>query len=190
MLDNDKEVAPVEEKQLIAEESPGLAEPRCPKPECGRSGQCCHFVLLDMSPRRLWEDYADWSKNPNLKYSDARAIHFDDIHLVYPMLTGHCRGKWVNPHCGTVRYVYGCKHISLKEDESVCTIHEIRPQMCRAYPFYGKQPMEMGAVAQDANPGYMRGCGYNTDPDAGFSPGDILDGLEELSDDEKEPLPR
>ncbi len=183
MANEDEVQKAMEELEQVVEE----ADPNPREAHCYRSGQCCRFILIDSSPRQLRRDYADWNYNPNLKYSEAKAIHFDEIHLIYPMLSGRCRGKWKNPYCKTIRYVYGpCSHLHSKDDTPACTIYEIRPRMCRAYPYYGKLELEMSVSAQEVNPSYMKGCGFNTNSEVGFSAEEIMAGLTPLDDDEKE----
>lgn len=79
------------------------------------------------------------------------------------------------------RFVYGpCKHFAWKATTNSlrgeCTIHAIRPGMCRNYPNYGT-PM-------GRNMGMWQGCGYNVDADYGLSEADFKEPLEQLEDNE------
>ena len=151
---------------------------------------------MDYPPSRLREDYQAWVR----RYVTQNIARFADIWLIYPMLGSTCRGKWINPDDGCKRYVYGpCKNLAYEtvtvqnadgeveaKRQAICTIHEHRPYMCRYYPYYRQnRVIEMGAKAQNDSPGYMKGCGYNADPNAGYSPAIILDNLIPLDDDEK-----
>lgn len=80
-----------------------------------------------------------------------------------------------------LRYVYGpCKHFAWKTTDTklhgVCTIHDIRPNMCRDYPHYSN-PL-------GPNMGMWKGCGYNVDADYGLSEADFKEPLEQLEDNE------
>jgi Fe-S-cluster containining protein len=144
----------------------------CPtsQKECCRSGQCCQVILLSSSPGEMEREYRRWLFSGN-DAVEARSRQMSDIHLLYPMLSGTCRGKWKHPDHSEPRYVYGpCRHFQKDPDgKAVCLIHHVKPYMCYAFPFYrtGRQT-EMAAQALGPNPGYMRGCGYNTDPKDGF----------------------
>lgn len=160
------------------------------QPACKRSGMCCEHILLDVSPSQLRRDYELWV-NGSITHGQAR---FSDIHVIFPMLEGRCRGKWKNPHCGSVRYVYGpCKNLTYETVEqdgqqvklAGCSIHAHRPQLCRNYPYYrAGRVMEMTASGKGQSPGYMQGCGYNADAEAGFAP-KLFETLEPLTDAEK-----
>lgn len=79
------------------------------------------------------------------------------------------------------RFVYGpCKHFAWKATANAihgeCTIHAIRPNMCRDYPNYGS-PM-------GRNMGMFKNCGYNVDADYGLSMEDFREPLDQLEDNE------
>ena len=160
------------------------------QPACKRTGMCCEHVLLSVSPSQLRRDYELWVNN-SITYGQAR---FTDVHVIFPMLEGRCRGKWRNPHDKSLHYVYGpCKNLTHemieRDGEQVrvagCSIHAHRPGLCRNYPYYrSTRALEMGATPENANPGYMQGCGYNAQADAGWAP-QTFDTLEPLTDAEK-----
>lgn len=119
----------------------------------------------------------------------------EEIFLIWPMIKGTCRGLWTNPHDGTQRYVYGpCHHLGTEKVDgkqlACCLIHDIRPRLCHGYPCYGRtsmRPVESSANGTPTNPGYMRGCGYNEQKDAGFRLRDFnAKTIRPLRDDEKE----
>lgn len=98
-------------------------------------------------------------------------VTYEDVYLIFPMLEGRCRGK-KQAKFG-LKYVYGpCAHFAWEiGPDGVglggCKIHEDKPRMCSGYPYYGRvAEMTMGAMPP-ANPGVLKGCGYNADPNAG-----------------------
>jgi len=157
-------------------------------PTCKRTGMCCRFVLLEVSPRELRARYHQWERSTWDKRCDGDFI--PEMHLVYPMLAGRCRGKWTNPKEGCVKYVYGpCAHLKEAEepgDTPACLIHHIKPRICHGFPFYSQgRELQMRAHGDRPQPSYIKGCGFNTDPDAGFGPEDFKK-LEPLTDEEKD----
>ena len=81
---------------------------------------------------------------------------FSEIYLIYPMLTF----KYENSK-EDLAYHYHCKHF--KYDGSgipTCSIYEIRPRMCRDFPYY--DDVEYLDRNEPLSP--YEGCGYN-DPD-------------------------
>lgn len=140
--------------------------------QCNRTGGCCRFILLDYSPEEIQKAYEEWIKET----TGRRQIQ--DIHLIYPMLAGRYRG--VLDRDGIKKHVYGpCKNLEQKDGIAFCSIHENRPRMCSGYPHYeSKREVFMSATPPQENPGYMRGCGYNSNPDSGWSEEEILNNLE------------
>ena len=155
-------------------------------PHCCQRGDCCCYVLLSTSPRALAREYNTVCGS----MCDKTVVPMDGIALIYPMLTGTCRGKWRNPDTGEIRYGYGpCRHLGTDAaGKAICHIHQVKPNMCRNYPFYrhGRQT-EMAAVSVGPNPGYMRGCGYNVSKRDGFTPRQFDDFLIPLDTSEQEP---
>lgn len=149
---------------------------------CVRTGMCCTQFHLGFSPRQLRKMYDDW-KSPS-----PGTTKFIDIHLIYPMLEGRCKGVVVDGPQRT--YVYGpCKNfVSVNGQLPACSIHEIKPQMCRDYPFYDRaQPIRM-STDEPLNPVKYRGCGYNSDPNFGELLEGLHKGLQPLTADDL-PLP-
>ncbi len=118
------------------------------------TGHCCTALWFPFGPEQLLDAYERW------KASGSKPIYkcgiepnresmtvYQDIHLVAPMLTylGFLKKppcKMVNPTNDDLlgkrkgAHYYSCKHFDHKK--KICTIYEIRPQMCRGYP-YGKK---------------------------------------------------
>jgi Fe-S-cluster containining protein len=157
-------------------------------PACIRTGMCCETILLLQSPRELREAYQEAMREsrrlPRMPGQQKSPIgSWEDIHLIYPMLAGKCRGKYRWPS-GNLQFVYGpCKNLTtekvkfmkdgLEHERTVaaCSIHEDRPSLCSGYPDYGRfTPVQMGPDAKPRSHGYMKGCGYNADPNEGNSP--------------------
>lgn len=155
------------------------APPAPREPGCARTGGCCRNILLEWSPRQLREAYRAW------RDSLPDVTRLQGIELIYPMLAGRCRGKKRYPS-GAVRFVYGpCKHLAVDPGGlAACSIHADRPSLCRGYPTYqDPQKVQMGERPAPTNPGYMRGCGYNRDPQAGSTDADFAR-LEPLAPEE------
>lgn len=142
------------------------------KPMCRRCGGCCRAVLLSFSPQQLQDSYRAWRKWRNKKTESI--IILADIFLVYPMLT--YLGEFVTE--GYTRYVYECKHLSHEvvrgKKVAKCSLGDDRPNLCKSYPYYNhSQAIEMGLKPENANPGYIKGCGYNSDPKHGSTPAEL-----------------
>jgi Fe-S-cluster containining protein len=172
--------------------------PTAPKgDECHRCGKCCRYILLDDSPRQLEQAYRAWvrSRDKEMGNGGYRCTH--EIWLHFPMLIGRCNGKWKNPQ-GVYKYVYGpCKHLSpsardhgkgLDDVGRVwdCLLHGDRPDMCRYFPRYrqGKQLQMSSEAAGGENPSYIKGCGFNSDPNDGWDEADF-ENLDDLDTDDK-----
>lgn len=118
------------------------------------TGHCCTAFFLPIGPKQLQESYARWNKGTanDPLYKDGitpeSTTIFQDIHLVAPMVTylGFFKKsplKTVNPSDNEIigktddgGHYYSCKHFDPRK--RACTIYEIRPRMCHAYP-YGKK---------------------------------------------------
>ena len=117
---------------------------------CKRRGYCCQDVMLAESPELLKSAYEFWLKTPKI---DPK---FSEIYLIYPMLTF----KYENPE-EDLPYHYICKHFGHDKDGTAeCTIHPIRPRMCRDFPYYENE----SNLDQSGPLSPYEGCGYN-DPD-------------------------
>jgi Fe-S-cluster containining protein len=114
---------------------------------CKRRGHCCQDVRLAESPEILETAYTYWRKSKSIDPS------YTEIYLIYPMLTFLFEEKDAD-----LPYHYRCKHFT--HDETglpTCSIHPIRPAMCRDFPYYKDQP---GVVHEGPISPY-EGCGYN-----------------------------
>jgi Fe-S-cluster containining protein len=114
--------------------------------ECKRCGTCCNDVRLAESPEMLRKAYEYWLRMPSV---DPK---FSEIYLIYPMLTF----KYEN-QSEDLPYHYACKHFTRdSKGLGVCSIYEIRPRMCRDFPYY--EGIEL-APEEKVSP--YDGCGYN-----------------------------
>ena len=157
-------------KHMLAWQSPG---------QCCRTGVCCTRIPIPVSPRRLRESYENWlrsGKTAILRSGAARTeTIYTDIGLIYPMLRERCLGKaalWE----GETSYIYGpCRFFEWGESGATlvgkCVMHDHKPEMCSSYPNGGA--------------GTFKGCGYNADPEYGFTVAEITARLRSLDDDEK-----
>jgi len=98
--------------------------------KCG--GACCRRFTLPYPPEQLKEKYLAWYRRDY-----ERETIPQDIHLIYPMVTylGFMRSE---PYQQNELHWYTCKH--LDEETSLCKIYEIRPKMCREFPYESKCP--------------------------------------------------
>lgn len=118
------------------------------------TGHCCQALTIPIGPQELINGYLRWksggSTRPLLmsKPDDHEQRHgplWTDIHLIAPMLEyiGKSSAPYrrVNPADGQLRgdepehHFYRCKLFDAKTGN--CSIYEIRPQMCRDYPYRG-----------------------------------------------------
>lgn len=148
-----------------------------PDSPCKRCGFCCRYVLLTVSPSHLRRDYEAWINSFKTEFGSVYGGRLNEIHLLWPMLIDSCRGKWQNPHDKSWHYVYSCNFLGeerVVQDGEIrvlarCKIRDIRPHMCQGYPYYTRpRDVLMGAKQEHENPGYIKGCGYNSSPKGGF----------------------
>jgi Fe-S-cluster containining protein len=146
------------------------------EPACLRTGQCCRTIPIHLSPRQLREAYRGWRDGT----LPPQKPPIEDIHLLFPMLGDRCLGKKVavlEDGSRSFIYLYGpCRNL-IEGPVPACGIHEDKPAMCRRYPYYDG--------TRSANPGYMRGCGFNLDPQAGLTADEHRSALEPLTADER-----
>ena len=113
---------------------------------CKRCGTCCSDVRLAESPDVLKKAYDYWRQMSSV---DPK---FSEIYLIYPMLTF----KYENQQ-EDLPYHYACKHFSRDSNGlGLCTIYEIRPRMCRDFPYY-----EGLRLAPEEKQSPYERCGYN-----------------------------
>jgi len=116
------------------------------KTQCKKCGQCCCDVQVRVSPMRLKEAYDAWMNRKPFKA-------MRDIHLLYPMLTFKYETRPISDDGKRRRlYHYHCKFY---DPVRKCTIYDIRPWMCKGFPYYGKKPKDTKLRSQ------YKGCGYN-----------------------------
>jgi len=117
---------------------------------CKRKGYCCQDVRLAEAPELLEKAYHYWKKSKTID------PNFSEIYLIYPMLTF----KYENPD-EDLPYHYNCKHFTRDETGTpACSIHPIRPRMCRDFPYYDSEPH----LNREGPVSPYKGCGYN-DPE-------------------------
>ena len=114
------------------------------------TGHCCLTFTLPFSPEQLQDAYERWQRQGTAEINKAGLKSVDtkiwqDIWLIAPMVTylGFFKKppvKVVNPtdnellgKPGKGGHYYSCKHFDRKK--KVCTIYEIRPSLCRRYPY-------------------------------------------------------
>lgn len=119
------------------------------------TGHCCRDFTLPYSPQELLDGYKRWQSSGSSREQIAMGAQSQpemrypmDIHLVAPMVIplGRYYDKpevFVLPleeaqqarftHDDGAPYHYTCKHFDPATDN--CTIYEIRPQVCRDYPY-------------------------------------------------------
>ena len=161
--------------------------PASAKPMCARTGQCCLSIPIDWSPKELREAWEGKKANR----SGARYV--EDIDLLYPMLAGRCKGKRKGhrPN-GKVywKYIYGpCRNLDWAIEKGAlkpsCAIHDNKPRMCSGFPYYSHAAeTRMTDAPRNDNPGTFKGCGYNTDPNDGWTVEEHGAGLVPLGKDE------
>ncbi|HOK02866.1 MAG TPA: YkgJ family cysteine cluster protein [Spirochaetota bacterium] len=113
--------------------------------ECIRCGNCCQDVRLAESPELLEKAYFYWKKSKQID------PNFSEIYLIYPMLEFLFEEPDVD-----LPYHYRCKHFVFKDGLATCSIHPIRPRMCRDFPYYEGVKLE-----EEENVSPYEGCGYN-----------------------------
>jgi len=111
--------------------------------KCKRCGQCCSQIVLPLSPLRLkrnymlWKDWHDKTRRRVSKVKRRTVPH--EIWLIYTMLIFIREANEFNgiTQAGNIqgekKYMYRCKHLVMENGKAVCTIHEIKPDMCSSY---------------------------------------------------------
>ena len=110
------------------------------------TGHCCRDFTLPYSPDELWQSYNAFLAMRNgevpvqvgdILYRSQPRIP-QDIHLIAPMVTylGHYdtpASQNTVPEVMRLEHHYTCKHYDAATHN--CTIYDIRPAMCREYPY-------------------------------------------------------
>lgn len=116
---------------------------------CNGCGSCCEKFTLCYSPDELKELYRSWKSGSNTAVKMNGDVQYrnavEDIDLVYPMVRFLSK-KHIDGYRDS--YIYTCIHYDKKNKK--CGIHDIRPRMCRAFPFYGHETL--GQVALEEYP--------------------------------------
>lgn len=154
---------------------------------CARTGFCCMLIPFAWSPKDLRDSYESWSKGKK------GGLVAQDIEMLYPMLAGRCKGKRRIRRRGkdVWQYIYGpCRNLdwSIVDGKVAagCAVHENKPRMCSGFPHYdSSRVVKMTEADPGENLGTFKGCGFNSDPDAGQDIETFADGLVPLDDEEK-----
>jgi Fe-S-cluster containining protein len=95
------------------------------------TGSCCEKFPLSESYEDLKACYDEWRKGSPcyIDHNGKKHSVMDDIFLLYPMLRLLGTGK-------DGREIFTCAHWD--RETRLCGIYEIRPTMCRDYPYRGK----------------------------------------------------
>ena len=108
------------------------------------TGHCCEVFSLPFSPDELRTAYHRWKINAGntkpipMAGNETTKTIFADIYLIAPMVkylgfrTAPMKAVVQNGRPRAAHY-YTCKNFDKKTRK--CTIYEIRPQMCREYPY-------------------------------------------------------
>lgn len=114
------------------------------------TGHCCQEFYLPYSPEELADAYKAWSGSggkPIAMAKDKPKPILVDIHLITPMVV-HLGFKLQEQPCvnptdevllgkpEVAGNYYRCKHFDAESKN--CTIYDIRPAMCRNYPYAEK----------------------------------------------------
>lgn len=92
-----------------------------------QTSKCCRKFVLPYPIEVIKENYINWLKQEN------SAKQICEIWLIYPMLIASNEKIQKYENDNTIfYYVYSCKHLNKKGE---CTIYDLRPEMCRAYPY-------------------------------------------------------
>lgn len=121
--------------------------PRRPRVLDRCTGDCCRSFTFPVGPEELKDLYEQWadiqqgdSIDMGLVPQKVRRL-IQDIHLIYPMVKYLGRREMPNHFNPSDEFlqtgktpkehIYTCKHF----DGRNCTIYDIRPRMCRRYPY-------------------------------------------------------
>jgi Fe-S-cluster containining protein len=103
--------------------------------------------MLAESPELLQQAYLYWKKTKSID------PNFSEIYLIYPMLTFKFEKSEED-----LPYHYSCKHFTIDSSGTpACSIHNIRPRMCKDFPFYeNEENLDRSGPLSPYD-----GCGYN-----------------------------
>lgn len=95
---------------------------------------CCRRYFLPVGPKELREDYEKWKKKEPFRWKEIELVYPMSRHLgVFKCTVG---GKPTEEY----QHHYSCK--MLDKETGVCTIYDIRPDMCRKYPYDGVEEVK------------------------------------------------
>jgi len=112
------------------------------KSKCNRCGECCRVIYLQETKKAIRAIKNETSKEFILKHW--HRISRKEACRRHPMI----RGKdWRNV------YFYTCDAWDKKTRR--CKVYELRPEVCRGFPFYGRKPNNSEWLE-------IMGCAYAT----------------------------
>jgi len=106
------------------------------------TGHCCKNFTMPDTPRRYEQDYRtylNWAADQTKPEPD-----FKDIHIIGPMLIHLGHGFYDKKNSVFVPdkeqggHYYTCRHFDVPSGN--CLIHDVRPAMCRDFPYGGPCP--------------------------------------------------
>lgn len=118
--------------------------------ECSQCGDCCENIHLSHDLRRMRQELAS-GKAAGVWAKDANFI----LKNMIPDGTVVRQGK--------VKQTLQC--LKFDKETRKCTAHNERPQMCRQYPFYGRDPLQSGGdTSMGGRCSFLADAGYKMLP--------------------------
>ncbi|MMZ43654.1 Flagellin N-methylase [compost metagenome] len=125
--------------------------------KCGMCGRCCQAIHLPLSPKDIQEMH-EKGNNP-----DASFIHQNwtpiskeeafDINPYFLVNEKRIKEEELDLNYEDL-YFYTCNR--LDKESKLCTVHDLRPNVCSGYPWYGGRPHVTELF-------YSEDCGYRID---------------------------
>jgi len=118
--------------------------------ECAQCGMCCECIILPYNDGYI-EVMAKEENKEGWFHGDFSFAHRNFIEI------SRKQALKINPYLSAwnqkAQYFYICKqfcHVTKK-----CIVHEIRPDVCREFPWYGRKP--------EKQPLYSKDCSFQKD---------------------------
>lgn len=103
--------------------------------ECNKCGDCCEVIPFYVTKEELAQSrYRDWQNQYNVAFILEHWQETPDQTLRHSEIFG----KDANPP----KYLYTCDMFDI--EARLCTAHDDRPAVCSDYPWYNKNPSNMG----------------------------------------------
>lgn len=130
---------------------------------CHRCGMCCRAIPLALAPHEF-KVQAE-ANGPDSNKGRVFAMLGDRYIGPVEFITNNGERDYRE-----TRHLYGpCPNLIEVGAESLCAIHDAKPEMCSGYPYYGEPEWK-----RLVNHVEFKGCGYNRDPDVGFTVDDMV----------------